>query len=105
MKCPTCGEETPSVLDFCQKCRADLRSFHTLRSASLEGTGQGESVPGFRVESWLRTAVRRPVRKRDVRSPVPGLPEKVPVRPDHRHGVAARRGRDGAADLGPKKGG
>jgi hypothetical protein len=51
MICPKCNRETPSILDFCRNCKADLREFHTRRDKLIEGTGEVE-VPVMGI--WRR---------------------------------------------------
>jgi hypothetical protein len=53
MLCPKCGKETPSVVDYCEHCKGDLRVYHDARAKVMEGTGEGLGVPGFKLESKL----------------------------------------------------
>jgi len=38
MLCPNCNQETPSVLDYCDKCKADLREYQ-LKQIHLSSKG------------------------------------------------------------------
>jgi hypothetical protein len=39
MICPKCKQETPSILDYCNFCKADLKEYHLKRDENLQSKG------------------------------------------------------------------
>lgn len=48
-----CKKETPSVLSFCEHCKADLREYSRKRDKLMEGTGEFDIGSGFGIESKI----------------------------------------------------
>lgn len=51
MTCPHCNEDTPSLFNNCEHCKADISEYKAQRNKALEGTGETYSASDMKKES------------------------------------------------------